>query len=261
MFRTAYLNYSSKMMLLLTLLLSFTSVQAQSTKKNPPSYFGLQIKPIIPGNFLSKSQIKVNDTAFVGTFTQQYGYSFGAIVRVGLTKLISIETGINQVKRNYKIDFELSDSSVTASTTMGILSYDIPLTAMIYIQLSERIFTNASLGTSVVFYPSNVAAIVLAEDKHLFISEGRRNRHFDFEVNGNLGFELRTEKKGFFYIGASTKVPFRPIFTVAAAYEYKNSVKKIGVGQVNGAYLSLDLRYYFPNTNAKGMQFNKGPID
>lgn len=247
-------------LVLLTAVHSALSQDEPKGKKGLPSYFGLQVKPLIPGDFLSKSKISVFDSSFRGDFSQQFGYSFGAIVRVGLTKLISLETGISQVKRNYKVDFSLPDSNLTGSTGFGILSYDIPINAMFYIQLSEKIFTNASLGVAAVFYPSNVAATVIVNDRHLFVSEGRRNRHIDFEINGNLGFELRTDKKGFFYIGASARVPFSPIFKVAASYEYDNSVKKLAIGEVNGAYLSVDLRYFFPNVNNKGVQFNKGPI-
>lgn len=229
-------------------------------KKALPSYFGLQFKPLVPGDFLSKSKITVFDSTFRGDFTQQPGYSFGAVVRVGITKLISIETGINQVKRSYKVDFALPDSNLTGSTSFGVLSYDIPVNAMIYIQLAENFFINTSLGGAVTFYPSNVASTLIVNDKHLFVSEGRRNRHVGFEVNGNVGFELRTKKRGFFYLGSSARIPFSPIFTVAASYEYDNSVKKLGIGAINGAYLSLDLRYFFPNINNKGIQFNRGPL-
>ncbi len=243
-------------------ILTFFRVEIYAQKKvNPPSYFGIQFKPLIPGDFLSKSVITVLDSGFIGTFTQKQGYSFGATVRVGLTKLISLETGINQVKRNYQIDFNLQDSSLSARSSFGILSYDIPINAMIYIQLSKKIFTNASLGTSFINYPSNVGSSVIVEQKHLFISEGRRNRRFDFELNANLGFELRTEKSGFFYLGASAKIPFAPIFKVAASYEYSNAVEKLAIGNVNGSYLSIDLRYFFHNVKTKGQQFNVGPIE
>ncbi|TNE53167.1 MAG: hypothetical protein EP338_11535 [Bacteroidetes bacterium] len=238
-----------------------STLYAQSTRKQFPSYFGIQFKPIVPGDFLSKSSITVNDSGFVGVFNQRPSYSFGGIVRVGLSKLISLETGINQVKRNYRIDFELPDSSLQAENDLSIISYDIPITAMIYIQLSEQIFTNASLGTSLVFYPSNVGSSVIAQDKHLFIAEGRRNRQFDLEVNANLGFEWRSKKSGFYYVGISGKVPFAPIYTVAAVYEHVNASKKIGLGELSGGYLSVDLRYFFPNVANKGIQFNKGPID
>jgi hypothetical protein len=250
-----------KKKILFIFLLSFGSFSFAQKKEKLPSYFGVQFKPIFPGDFLSKSKINVSDTGFNATFSQKYAYSFGATVRVGVTKLISFETGINQVKRNYAIDFSVLDSNVVGKTDFGILSYDIPLNAMIYIQLSEKIFSNASLGTSFIYYPSNVGSRVIENSKYVFTAEGRRNRRFDLEINANFGFELRTEKNGFLYIGSSAKIPFAPIFKVAASYEYGNEAQRLGIGEVNGSYLSIDLRYFFPIVKQKGPQFNKGPLE
>lgn len=236
-------------LIVFTLLVSQFSVAQQ--KSRFPSYFGFQFKPLIPGDFLAKSQIKVSEGSFTGTFTQKYGYSFGAMMRIGFTKLISFETGINQVKRNYQIDFNHADSSLTGSTDFGIVSYDIPFNAMIYIQLSKKIYTNASLGTSLVCYTSNVGQSVAVENKVVFIAEGRRMRKFDAEINANFGFELRTEKNGFFYVGSSARIPFAPIFKVDAAYQFPSEEAVAAIGSVNGAYLSLDFRYFFPLSKKK----------
>lgn len=220
-------------------------------KSRFPSYFGFQFKPLIPGDFLAKSQINVTEGSFTGTFTQKYGYSFGAMMRIGFTKLISFETGINQVKRNYQIDFNHVDSSLTGQTEFGIVSYDIPFNAMIYIQLSKKIYTNASLGTSLVCYPSNIGRSIAVENRVVFIAEGKRMRKFDAEINANFGFELRTEKNGFFYLGSSARIPFAPIFKVDAAYEFPSQDAVPAIGFVNGAYLSLDFRYFFPLSKKK----------
>lgn len=236
--------------LILSILLASQFSVAQQ-KSRFPSYFGFQFKPLIPGDFLAKSQIKVTEGNFTGTFTQKYGYSFGAMMRIGFTKLISFETGINQVKRNYQIDFNHADSSLTGQTNFGIVSYDIPFNAMIYIQLSKKVYTNASLGTSLVCYPSNVGRTVAVENKVIFTAEGKRMRKFDAEINANFGFELRTEKNGFFYIGSSAKIPFAPIYKVDAAYQFPSGDVVPAIGFINGAYLSLDLRYFFPLNKKK----------
>ncbi len=247
------------LLIFLSMLFLGQSTLAQK-KERFPSYFGLQFKPLIPGDFLAKSQVTVSNGTFSGTFTQRYGYSFGAMARIGLTKLISFETGINQVRRNYDIAFSHPDSSLYGSTDFGVISYDIPANAMIYIQLSEKFFTNASLGTSFVYYPSNVGVILPVDNKVTFSGEGKRNRRFDFEINANFGFELRTEKNGFFYLGASAKLPFAPIFKVAAVYEFPGNESVAAVGEVNGAYLSFDLRYFFPYSKSKGKNVSDGPI-
>lgn len=246
--------------LIIGVLVSLSQVILSQKNDRFPSYFGFQFKPLIPGDFLAKSVIKTGDNQFSGTFTQKYGYSFGAVTRVGITRLISFETGINQIKRNYQIDFAIPDSNLYGQTTLSIISYDIPLTVMVYIQLSEQFYTNASLGSSLVYYPSNVGSYTAVDNKVVFSAEGRRNRRFDAEINGNLGFELRTAKKGFFYLGTSGKIPFSAIYKVAAVYEFPSDESVAVTGEINGAYLSIDLRYFFPNSKSKVNSYNEGPI-
>jgi len=196
--------------------------------------------------------------------TQRLGYSFGASVRVGLTELISLETGINQVERNYNLAFSYPDSSLSATNTLSIINYDIPFNALVYIRLSDKIYMNGSLGFSFVYTPTDVRKNTYpsTQGAHLFIVEGRRKARFSFEMNANIGFELRTEKKGIFYFGGTGKIPFAPIFTMASVYEFQGSNNKIiSVADLIGTYLAFDIRYYFPNVKNKGTQFIPGPIE
>lgn len=251
-------------MLILFFLNGITSLHAQQPRPEKrekfPSYFGLQFKPLIPGDFLGTSQVKLNDQEFFTTFTQKLGYSFGATVRIGLTKLISLETGINQVQRNYNIDFSIPDSNLYAKNDFGIVSYDIPMNALFYIQLSEKFFMNASLGGALVYNPTNVATKTVVEPNHVFIQEGRRFSRVGFEMNANFGVEFRTEKSGIFYLGTSGRIPVQSIFQVAAVYE-KQYYKRVATGNMSGTYLSFDIRYYFPNIRNKGPQFIPGPVE
>lgn len=235
---------------------------AQVKKEKVNSYFGLQFKPLIPGDFLGESSMTLQNGGFSAKYTQQFGYSFGASVRIGITDLISIETGINQVLRNYSIDYAFTDSSISATDNFGIMSYDIPMNALVYIKLSDEFYMNASLGGSLVYNPSNVAKLTFPGGLHEFIHEGRRRSRVGFEINANVGFEWRTEKAGFFYVGASGRIPIRPIFDVASAWGYQTSTEQIvAIGEMNGTYLSFDLRYYLPNIKNKGNQPLKGPIE
>ncbi len=229
-------------------------------KEKFPSYFGLQFKPLIPGDFLGKSITEVQNEQLHAKFTQKFGYSFGASVRIGLTKLISVETGINMVQRNYVIDFALADSNLYAKNTFGIINYDIPLNLLVYIQLSDQLFMNTSVGGSFIYNPTNVATKRTLDKGHAFLHEGRRTSKAAVEFNANVGMEWRSEKSGIFYVGLTGKVPFKPIFNVAAIYT-KGSYSKMATGSITGSYLSLDFRYYFPNIAPKGKQFIHGPIE
>ena len=177
-------------------------VFGQSVKEKIPAFFGLQYKLILPGDFLAPSSVLVENQSLNAKFQIQTAYSFGAITRIGLSKLLSLETGINQVKRKYQIDFHHTDSSYSGKAHLSMINYDMPLNWMVYVQLSKTFYMNASLGASLVFFPSNVGTIDTTKYGR-FIAEGRRLKHFGGTLNTNLGFEWRTKKLGFFYLGLS----------------------------------------------------------
>ena len=237
-----------------------TSTEKKEKKEKFPSYFGLQFKPLIAGDFLGSSKLALNNEQFFTTVSQKFGYSFGANVRIGLTKLISLETGINQVQRNYNTDFSIPDSNLFIRNDISFLNYDIPFNALVYIQLSDKIFMNASLGGSMVYNPTDVATKLALQGGNVFIFEGRRFSKLGFELNANFGSEFRTVKSGIFYLGISGRIPIKPIYEVAAVYE-RQSYSKVAIGNLIGTYISFDLRYYLPNIKNKGVQFIPGPIE
>lgn len=60
----------------------------------------------------------------------------------------------------------------------------------------------------------------------------------------NVGFEYRTESRGYFYVGGSYHLPFRNIYNTFMIYDH-NSVSEQGFLQLNGNYLTIDLKYFF----------------
>ncbi len=84
-----------KQLLLFLVFISAFLALGQTPKVKVPSYFGIQVKPILPTRFIGNSELKQELNGFKTVFTQRTGYSFGAVVRAGLTKTIAIETGLN----------------------------------------------------------------------------------------------------------------------------------------------------------------------
>ena len=128
-----------KHIILFLFLIAFTAF-GQKKKERVPSYFGLQLRPIFPTQFIGSStttfqQNEGESVLYSSTLKQKIGYSFGGTVRVGLTKLIAIETGINFYQRNFGIDIEVPDSSIMATNDIRFISYDVPLNALFYICL------------------------------------------------------------------------------------------------------------------------------
>lgn len=199
---------------------------------------GIQYKPIFPVNFLGSG--KLSDT-YDGVTVENgltSGYSAGMIIRKGFSDLISLETGINYVRRNYSLVF--TEGSFRGESRYRVVSYEIPLLFMVYTQLFEKIYMNGSLGPSLTMYPSSL----ITYDPDYFRQLALRNQIFNPAINANIGWEYRTEKSGYFYIGASFQRPFEYIFT--SLDSYKRNGKEFTIARrLSGTYLTLDLRYFF----------------
>ena len=242
-------------------------IAAQKKKARVPSYFGLKVSPIFPTAFIGEKTLSLsqeNDQVIRmnTTITQKIGYSFGGTVRAGLTKFISLETGINYNQRSFDIEMDLPDSSINATNDISFVSYDVPINALFYIKLAEEWYINASLGVAFTFSPSDIGILTSPKKKHIFRHAGLVEKKVGAELNANLGFEFRTRKDGFFYIGGSARVPFKPLFEFYMQYNYTSSaVQQIVHAPIDGSYLSLDFKYFFPNIKNKGVQFQDGPIE
>ena len=240
---------------LLTLPLS-----AQVKKVAPPSYFGLHVRTVFPTQFIGTNTLSLESDGFFSTVSQRIGYSFGGTVRAGLTDLIALESGINFTQRYYDISFSVPDSNVSGTGDFGFIEYDIPINALFYIRLSDKWYANASMGLALTFKPTNVQTMEQPFGFHRFIYTGLLRRKVGFDAMANFGFEYRTEKRGFFYIGGSARVPFSPLFDLVASYEWQGITNRT-FGEMDGSFLSIDIKYFFPNIRNKGLQFIEGPIE
>lgn len=217
--------------------------------------FGLQYKPIIPTNIFGAG--KFQTTSESGNFNvltkQKFGHVFGGVVRVGFNRWISLETGINYVMRNYGTTYNVPDSNITAVNDFKVTSFQLPVSCLFYIKLSEMFHMNVALGVSGAIFPSNIATVTETSDntKMSFQMEGLRQSWFQGALDANVGFELRTKKIGYFYLGASYQLPFTKIMTVAYDYSHSGDRQELVFNNLNGAYLTADIRYFFAENPEK----------
>ena len=257
------------MRILFIIIFALLSLNTSAQKKRAkfPSYFGFRISPVFPTQFIGERSLTLNqdvdDTFKLNTtINQKIGYSFGATVRAGITKFVAFETGLNFTQRSFELTMEIPDSSISATNDFKFIAYDLPINALFYIQLDEKWFMNASLGAIVTFAPTHVGVSTSPVKRHVFYHTGLVNNKVGVDLNANVGFEFRTEKDGFFYIGGSARVPFKPLFDLYMQYEYTGSdFVRVLSGPVDGSFLSIDFKYFFPNIKNRGTQFQKGPIE
>lgn len=204
---------------------------------------GLQVKPIIPTDISDAGPIVLENAPFRATFAPALGYGYGMVIRNGFNKSLSYEVGINYVKRKFSMLCEDLDSGITDKSDFGLVSYEIPNQFLVYIQLGDRLYMNTAGGISFNAYASAVAS---KGQNNRFQQQSLLNTGFiSFSAIANVGFEYRTPKSGFFYIGASFNKPFKPVTRTTVNYERSSFEKYSMETKLSGTYLTLDLRYFF----------------
>ncbi|MBI3503121.1 MAG: hypothetical protein HY063_15145 [Bacteroidetes bacterium] len=196
---------------------------------------GFQYKPIFPSAFFSTATNSVSQNGIDFSISQKFGYCAGMVLRRGITKRFSFETGINYVKRNYSLS--ITDTTFTGNSDFAIIGYEIPLQGLIFIQLGKKLYMNSSAGISWDMYPSNVKTA----DSY-FNHYAARHFLFQSSVLANVGYEFRTVKSGYFYIGGSYHLPFSYFYLSAIEYTPQKEITHM---KLRGNYLTLDFRYFF----------------
>lgn len=238
-------------------------VTAQSHRVKPENFFGIQFRPLIPLGMVGDRPFTIRNDNFETKISPAFGYSYGGTVRVGLTELLSIETGINLSQRKFKAEYSVADSSLYADHTIGYFSFDVPANLLIYIKLGEKFYMNVAGGASLNYNPSNIRKVLTPDEfaQDIFIFEGLRQRYFSFNANVEVGFEFRTYNAGIFYLGMYGRVPFGRVLEIATEYRY-DTYSSVAYGEVKGATFALSLKYFFHNTRIKkGPQRQKGPTE
>ena len=214
---------------------------------------GFQFKPIFSSKFFNTGpeSLVVNNVNF--TIEPSGGYCFGMVIRRGFTNTLSFETGINYVKRNFSIS--IRDTAPEVNGNFSMVSYEIPVLGLVFIQLSDYIFMDVALGLSLDFYPSD-----LRSGNETYEHYSAKKSWFSPAVLANVGWEYRTESSGFFYLGASFHRPFSNIYSSFVGLPNLNPTNNSKTEpplQLQGSYLTVDLRYFFHSDPLKRKKVKK----
>ena len=202
---------------------------------------GIQLKPILGSSIINTGPQNQEVENINYTITPRRGYAFGMVIRKGFTKQISLETGINYTRKSFDLRITDDLSNLEIDDQFSYVIYEIPVTGLIYIQLGRQLFLNTSFGLAADFFPSD------------WDSGNSQYYHRSFRTYwvlpsllANVGFECRTEKDGYFYLGFSYKRPFTNITTTKIGIVDDNQqIIKQSSFDILGNYLTIDLRYFF----------------
>jgi hypothetical protein len=236
--------------------------EIKEKKEKFPSHFAFQLRGLIPNKFSEpKTNTVFNDT-LTSSITQKNGFSFGGVIRTRYADRFGVELGLTICKRYFDVSTGIPDSGLFFSKDFAFTNFELPVNGLVFIQLSERVFTNAGLGISAVYKPSSVAAREFKENKSEFSMAGIVQNKFNLNINAQLGFEYVSDKNGAFYIGGSAHIPLSRLFYFYSKYTYANSdVFSAVVYEQKSPFFTFDVRYYFPTIKNKGMQPLRGPIE
>lgn len=203
--------------------------------------FGVQLKPIIPLQFFDDGFQEQSIDGIDYMSDSKLGLSFGMVIRIGLTKSLSLETGINYLRRNYSLNINEPDSGFSSSSKFRLVNYEIPVQGLVYVRINRNMYMNVSGGVSFDLYPTP-----LFTSDIYYSNAVNRTGWLQPSLIANIGWEYRTESSGYFYFGASFHRPFQSIMTQYVTY-YGESGNRFEEAEfdLSGNYITIDLRYFF----------------
>lgn len=201
--------------------------------------FGMQVKPVIPLSYFDPITL-LEEGALKGRMELTGGYAFGMSVRTGMTRTLSFETGINQIRRHYRFELANDTTAFSDGDRIRFVGYEIPLLLLVYIRLGEYTWMNAAMGPSIDMYPSDAIRGLL--DMRAYVA---RQGWISPGAVANLGFEYRTERSGIIYLGATYHRAFGDMAQVELTWFDPNGRPFAVRRPLAGSYLTVDLRYYF----------------
>lgn len=223
---------------LFTLIVTFIGISVFAQKD--VTTVGIQIKPIIPVQFSTMTDVLAQENGMEVKYAQKLGNTFGVVIRRGFTDNFAIESGLGFVRRNYTVTLTEFNDAYTELADFGFIGYEIPVQALYYVQMAERIFLNTAAGISLDMFPSDVEAF-----KNNLVHFSYRYAWVRPSMLANIGAEYRSRKQGYFYLGLSYHRPFKPIIVNQTTYSKIGQVDKTIQTTLNGHYLTLDFRYFF----------------
>lgn len=222
--------------ILVFLLIATSSFVFAQEKVKTKTSFGLQFSPIFNNSINNK-----NNGSFINkekhyNIKQETSYLFGMELRHDLSAHFIFQTGINFIQRKYAVT--LTENSDISNSEFKMLSSQVPVYGFGYIRIAPNIYMEVGVGLSLEFLPTNINSYNLHVERRKAIQPTALT---------SVGLELRTQKKGCYYLGFSYNYLFNDMID---CYAYNNSY--LGYDEnhkdysISGDYISVIIKYFFP---------------
>lgn len=226
-------------------------VSAQSN-----AIFGFQTKVFFPFGLAATDASVAFQRVNKFTISAPSGYYIGGLVRKNIYKQrIALESGLGLSTKHFSYQVDSGDFSVKHNFT--ILTYEIPITAFVFIKLTEHSYLSNNFGVMLNFQPSDIYKKNLDLDstdcyvvRKLFVTPS---------LNVGTGYEYRTKSDGYFYFGITYNRTF-----IAADYAKMRILSKYRYSEaalpVNTSYFGFDVRYYFASKKEENDPIEISPL-
>ena len=183
---------------------------------------GFTLSPLIPIDYFGAGPLLLENNFSNIELSSKIGYQFGMLMINTKSKNITLEWGSLFCRRNFKFKGENNFISSSSSDVgdFGYINYAFPLNALVFIQLSDNMHMNTSLGAELDFYASAVAS---KSSQNLIHHYSERARWINGSVNASIGVEFRDRDAGIFYIASQVNIPISTILVTHFKYYYSGS--------------------------------------
>ncbi len=201
---------------------------------------GIQFKPILSSDIIGTGPQEVQSGEINFRVNPRNGYSFGMLIRQQITDQIALESGISYTKRNFDLSIRNDTTGFTGESDFRYIIYEIPITALVYVQVGQNAYLSNALGLSINFLPSDWESF----DTY-FTHFSNRQSWIVPSLLANVGAEFRTRESGIIYAGLSFHLPFTNFTRAGIGYREGDLELESTSFDMSGNYLTIDLRYYF----------------
>jgi len=215
---------------------------------------GISLKPIFPTEVFGSTTSNFEDDTLVATLKQENGFIYGFVARHGLTKRFSLEAGINVNNQNYRIQATQTQDGANWDNPFRSMTFEIPLSLLVFVPINDQFFVNASAGLNNQFFPSDIKSA-----NSEFFHQSFRNSWYKPALLINTGVEFRTKKSGYFYVGASYKLPYKKAYTTLLVYGLNANdgiPERRTFTTIKANYFTIDFRYFFHQDPEKKVRKN-----
>ncbi len=166
-------------------------------------------------------------------------------IRKNFSKKWAIEGGIFSTKRNLQFDYLNRETGLAFQNKISIITYEIPLQALLYIRITDKWYTDAGLGVNFNF----LSTYEYQNSTPSFETFLRRRTWATPSLTVSYGIEYRSKKSGFIYLGISINQYLKEYYSATSFSANPKVFDKKFNYRLSANYFSFDLKYFFPQSN------------